>query len=80
MNIDIRYSRFDGRAVEDGYTPYGILNIQSILEKFENEFNQSKGYLDAFIKDDIGNVRISIECEDLDLKGRMYQHLKPYVQ
>jgi hypothetical protein len=80
MNIDIRYSRFDGRAVEGNFSTSSIIDIQNILEKFNDEFNKANGHIEAYIKDDLGNVSMTIECEDSDLKARMYQALKPYIQ
>ncbi|HLD53884.1 MAG TPA: hypothetical protein VJA82_11305 [Sediminibacterium sp.] len=80
MIKDIRYSRFDGRAVEVGFSTQQIENIQKVLEIFEDDFKQSNGHIDAFIKDDLGNISITIECENPDLKEQMYQALKPFVR
>lgn len=78
--MDVRYSRFDGKAVEGDFKTYALHNIQNILEKFKDEFTDAKGHIDAYIKDDLGNISVSIECEDTDLKERMYRALKPYFQ
>lgn len=76
--MDIKYSRFDGKAIEANFKTYALLNIQNILEKFDDEFTATKGHIDAYIKDDLGNISLVIDCQDADLKERMCQALKPY--
>ena len=78
MSLPVHYSRLDGLAVEDNFVHAALPNIQHILEKFEEEFKVANGYIDAYIKDDIGNISLVIECDNPDLKERMYRAVEPY--
>lgn len=79
MSLSFKYSRFDGKAVDVSFVHSATPNIQHILEEFEEEFKKANGHIDAFIKDDLGHISLTIECEDSDLKERMYQKLRPHI-
>jgi hypothetical protein len=77
MINDFRLSRFDGKPVEISFHRAYIEKIQKIIEAFEDDFNKANGYIEAYIKDDLGTISLVVECQDSELKELMYQALKP---
>ena len=52
-------------------------DILRLLNRYD-DFNKANGYVEAYIKDDLGTISIVVECHDSELKEEMYLALKPY--